>query len=635
MTRVHNPGGVPQAFREYRDEVADKVQAKATQVQTSKVNAERRLESSPLADSWAKAKDSRWGADVALTTLLEEVHPWHAGQLADLMAESKQLATVVHSFDALCERLASNQGPPVENVTETSARGQYKRRTELLNSVSRVEKAIAAAGAAAGNFPTGQLQGIKAQLQDDAAAILKRAEDGGRVLKPSLHLKSFDELADPIAHLTRALGAPELAEPLHKAMHAAPDPAAFKENLAASAVLLDEAQAAPDYTQAGKGWFHPSSRRDYRARTHDAFSRFASADRQQVSGKRMKDMLEQVVAYKDPSALLDNGLKMLFMQEVGWGGHDTQHWKPDTSAVKAALLGELLVPLRALTETRASMTKGDPTLRPSIDRAVSNIVQHVVQGDYAEWRYDNPVSKHQLGGLDEGQLAAWKSDNHVQMNDGETQLSTREEDGLGLPWVTKIGGPSHGFDYGGECLLPLLSNGRTKAILIDDPKWPHNAAARAYIRLLHREDGSPTLYLEPFQRDFPHREQFGDTKQLNDFFYSAIVKHAVQKADEMGLPLSIGRQYKGVLEGLGLEAKMVETRSCCVRATGSTRLRTPSAANTTGHRCRTSSPLPWLASSTPPSAPPSSWRRWACEGRVTASGSCGMQARQPVGQGTS
>ena len=48
---------------------------------------------------------------------------------------------------------------------------------------------------------------------------------------------------------------------------------------------------------------------------------------------------------------------------------------------------------------------------------------------------------------------------------GGGHLKTREEDGIDLLWVTKIGGPSHGFDYGPHCLLPLLANGRTKAIL--------------------------------------------------------------------------------------------------------------------------------------------------------------------------
>ncbi len=559
MSKIQNPRGVPQAFEQYRGQVASKAETKAEQVQGAKLNAESRLEQSALSQSWAKAKDAPWGADTALTTLLEQVNPWRASQLNQLMQTSTQLATVVHSFDAFCERLAAaSQGPDSEKVTQTTARGQHTRRTELLGLVDRVRTAVKAAGAAAGSFPTGQLDAIEGQLKADATVILNTAERGGRVLKPSLGLKSLDGLKDPAAHLAKELGSPELAEGLQAAMAGADDPKAFGQSLTATAILLDEAQAAPDYSQAGKGWFHPSSRRDYRARTHDAFSRFASAGRQEDSRTAVKALLQDVVGAKDPSAALDAGLVGRFLKEIGYSPKQTADWKPTAGAVKDALLGELLLPLRALNETKHTMTKGDDALLPQIETSVANVAQHIVEGDYADWRYDNPVSAHQLGGLEDKQLATWKSDHSVKVDNGQTQLQTREEDGLGLPWVTKIGGPSHGFDYGGECLLPLISNGRTKAILIDDPKWPDNAAARSYIRLLHREDGSPTLYLEPFQRDFPHRETFGDAPELNNFFYSAIVKHAVQKADEMGLPLSIGRQYAGVVEDLGLKAEPVE-----------------------------------------------------------------------------
>lgn len=39
-----------------------------------------------------------------------------------------------------------------------------------------------------------------------------------------------------------------------------------------------------------------------------------------------------------------------------------------------------------------------------------------------------------------------------------------EQDELGFFWATKIGGPSHGFDIEGQCLLPLLANARHKVV---------------------------------------------------------------------------------------------------------------------------------------------------------------------------
>ena len=76
-------------------------------------------------------------------------------------------------------------------------------------------------------------------------------------------------------------------------------------------------------------------------------------------------------------------------------------------------------------------------------------------------------------------------------------------------WTTKIGGPSHGHDYGGQALLPLLANLRTTPIIVDDPRYSANGAARSYLRLLPRDQGGFSLYLEPTQRDFPHRDRFG------------------------------------------------------------------------------------------------------------------------------
>ena len=47
---------------------------------------------------------------------------------------------------------------------------------------------------------------------------------------------------------------------------------------------------------------------------------------------------------------------------------------------------------------------------------------------------------------------------------------------LGLFWATKIGGPSHGFDFEGQCLLPLLANARHKVVLVTDAKVRKGAA---------------------------------------------------------------------------------------------------------------------------------------------------------------
>lgn len=556
--RIGHPGSVPAAFEPYRESAAAQLDKNVGALEGMKADAAARLEASPLAESWAKAQDARWGSDVALVTLLEQVNPWRGGNLRHLSESTDRLAEVVHSFDALTERLSAAQAwAKEEQVTPDAARGMHGRRQELSQLVQRVKTALAAAGSAVGNFPMAQLEAIEGRLNDQSATIEAHAEKGARTPWASLHPGTLDNLRDPAKVLGQLLGSQKLGFALMNAEKRAADPAAFRKNLAGMAVLLDEGQTAPDYTRTGKGWFHPSARKDYRARTHDVFSRFASADRQYATLHTLRDALQAVADAEKPDAPLEQAMVQGFLREVGVG-EVPKGWQPTAEGVRAALEGELLVPLRALNETKGTMTKGDPALLPHVERAVAEVTQHIVEGDYADWRYDNPVSQHQLGGLDAAQAKTWRSGHSVEAEAGESVLKTREEDGLGLPWVTKIGGPSHGFDYGGECLLPLLTNGRTKAILIDDDRWPHNAAARSYIRLLHTEDGQPTLYLEPFQRDFPHREVFGEDPALNGAFYGAIVRHAVAKADQMGLPLSIGAGYAGLLEGLDIPFERVE-----------------------------------------------------------------------------
>ena len=81
-----------------------------------------------------------------------------------------------------------------------------------------------------------------------------------------------------------------------------------------------------------------------------------------------------------------------------------------------------------------------------------------------------------LASLTNEQRAIWSSNQLTTktMSPLGHALRTREEDDVDLLWVTKIGGPSHGFDVGANCLLPLLANGRTRAGKHD---WPNVGAS--------------------------------------------------------------------------------------------------------------------------------------------------------------
>ena len=148
------------------------------------------------------------------------------------------------------------------------------------------------------------------------------------------------------------------------------------------------------------------------------------------------------------------------------------------------------------------------------------------------------------------------------------ELRTREENGPKLLETTKIGGPSHGLDIGAHCLLGLLADGRTNVIEVDDSRWPHNAAARAYMRLLPLEDGTPSIYLEHVQRDFPHRSRFGhgplDGHNENRELEKAVLRHAIMKADAVSkangraVPLTVPWEYEGALKAIGAPYKAGE-----------------------------------------------------------------------------
>lgn len=151
--------------------------------------------------------------------------------------------------------------------------------------------------------------------------------------------------------------------------------------------------------------------------------------------------------------------------------------------------------------------------------------------------YGNPGAKTQLAGLSAEALSGWVFDDDVRHDDGG--LTTSDASGLDVFWATKIGGPSHGFDYEGQCLLPLIANARHKVILVKDPSWPHHPVGRAHFRLLHFEDGqTPVLWMEAMNVDF-RANGVDDGK-----FLVAAVTHAALKAEKMGVALSLDTHAK-------------------------------------------------------------------------------------------
>merc|ERR1719162_686033 len=186
---------------------------------------------------------------------------------------------------------------------------------------------------------------------------------------------------------------------------------------------------------------------------------------------------------------------------------------------------------------------GAPLPEKELKKAVMAVTKAVLEGTYSDWRYTNPIGQEQMRGLSEEQIAVWREATSIEHTQG---LETHEDrpGELGYYWATKIGGPSHGFDYESQCLLPLLANARHKVINVSVPRWSH-PAGRAHWRLLwaaadaqKRRLEEPRLWLETVNCDFEATDLYCDA------WDTAVLQHAVAKADAMRVPLSV-ESYMG------------------------------------------------------------------------------------------
>jgi len=301
-----------------------------------------------------------------------------------------------------------------------------------------------------------------------------------------------------------------------------------------------------DYATLGLGWDHPQARTAYWNAEGQSFASPASRRRRSKSRKAIIALINAMVSARkesDREALLATA----FCAEIGF-----EVRKPtDVSfkAVAAALQADLLLPLRALREGLGDMTRtysGMSIPRADLQSAVDAVTTSVLTGSFSEWRYNNPVGQEQLRGLSEKQIEIWRE---ASISEHRGGLIVHEDapGELGLFWATKIGGPSHGFDFGGQCLLPLLCNARHKVLLLSDPAhWPH-PCGRAHLRLLwiaDTEPSKPILWLEALNVDFAAEKAGLST----DGWQEVALRHLLDKADRMGVAASVDPRL-----GKGLE----------------------------------------------------------------------------------
>ena len=149
---------------------------------------------------------------------------------------------------------------------------------------------------------------------------------------------------------------------------------------------------------------------------------------------------------------------------------------------------------------------------------------------------------------------------------------------LDILWATKIGGPSHGFDYETPCILPLLSNSRHKAAVIDAAHlFASGSVGRAHVRLLEWPSSSSSsswlLYLEPLNIDFDATDvRNADYAQLED----ALLMYAIRRSIDIGVNLvSVGSNMASAVDRIFATAATFDTeggRTYTIRVTSETNI---------------------------------------------------------------
>lgn len=348
--------------------------------------------------------------------------------------------------------------------------------------------------------------------------------------------------------LSKILGNQELLERLGTSPTASPAVLAALHALGEQAVRM-----GIDYKSLGLGFNHPKSRLQYRQAQHPSVTCFASRQRAEASRQRLQELVAAIVS---GSVVAEAAIVDTFLLEIGVPSQSSVAATATFAGVSAALEAELLLPLRALQEGQRCMHQtlaGEPIPAAEIARTVQDVIAATLSkvGGFSEWRYSNPAGFQQLRGLSREQLEIWKEPTSCQHSAG---LQTNEdEDGeLGFFWATKIGGPSHGFDFAGQCFLSLLANARNKVVLVKDPAWPAYPAGRAHLRLLWTcPDASlpaaPRLWLEAVNCDFDAKASGIDHFAL----VRAALCHAIEKAEAMKVPLSVDPDLAQALVAAG------------------------------------------------------------------------------------
>jgi hypothetical protein len=414
-------------------------------------------------------------------------------------------------------------------------------------------------------------EGIRARPNGPHAS-LSTPPRAKNLFPTALRAKDVASASASAAALASLLGCPELEAIAQTARDRAQGDAAdrLERALGAFALLADAALTMLDYDRMTTGWGgwgifsfkYPSARAQYLQRSYRGDLEQASRPRQDRSRAEILEAVGRALEADDPAIALEIALIDRFLAEIGVARERSADWKPNPTAIADALAHDALIPLRALHAATAHLDHRRVPLMGHRERAldaasravVETIVRRISEGDFEDWRFEHDASRAQLACLSPDQERALRGETSVaKVTRSGRRLKTRDARGLDLLWVTKIGGPSHGFDMLSQCLLPLLANARNGAIIVDDAQHP--GAARSTLRLLPTPQGEPLLYLEMLQVDYPYKDAPVGAHELRGL----IIEHALEKARAMGVRLVIaparGESAESILRELGAKGE--------------------------------------------------------------------------------
>lgn len=527
----------------------------------------------------AEMRNPRSGIDWTRFQALRDAGPGAFDAARRAFKEAWPLESHVISLNRELSNVRLDTSHDVGWFLPGEARDQYQRRLELLRSVDKVELAANVLASLPGNapFPKAQIEALKNQLQLDMDDLLrvhgpgvkeppKRVYDDrlGSYKAPPPKPKFLDptpaaqlpkrvaltpsevtDLKDAAKNLERLLKSPGLAAKIEAFANAQGEAEhQLIKVLGTFTLLADEATTAPDYRYV-RGASMPD-RAHYRARLHTRVS-----ERNEGSRRILLEALGKLLESPQPVADGERAVVEHFLREIGFKPSEVHELQASFETVTQALEEEAFLPLRYLNEYEDGW-KYRPVWA-QMSALFRQVTSAFVEGRFEEWKSTLPTSERQLRSLTPAGREAWltplETQREIKDSKGESViLRTHEARGLERLWVTKNHTGSHGFDHpiGTPCLLAYLTNARTEAIIVEDPRWPQHAG-RMYMRLLERPDGKPVMFVEGMAKDNEYPCQ-SDAEQ-------ALLAHAIQKAKAIGAELVISGYAADSVKNMGLKGE--------------------------------------------------------------------------------